>query len=106
MSVKNGIRPVALLHNGDLFNDLLQVRLHRNLFNGHNLPRLFMMRLEHAAIRPAKGTVTQCISNCLVHDKLRQQHKMFAGTLRLEIKAIYNSLLEMLALNEVQQSKH
>lgn len=45
--------PVALLHDGDFLDDLLQVRLHRNLFDGHNLPGLFIMSFKHTAIRAA-----------------------------------------------------
>lgn len=46
--------PVTLLHNGDFLDDLLKIGLHRNLFNGDNLPGLFIMGFEHTAIRPAE----------------------------------------------------
>lgn len=45
--------PVTLLHNGDFLDDLLKIRLHRNLFDGYNLPGLFIMGFKHTAIRPA-----------------------------------------------------
>lgn len=44
--------PVALLHDGDLLNDLLKVRLHGDLFDCHDLSRLFVMSFKHAAVRP------------------------------------------------------
>lgn len=46
-------RPVTLLHDGDFLDDLLKIRLHRNLFDGYNLPSFFIIGLKHAAIRPA-----------------------------------------------------
>lgn len=45
--------PVTLLHDGDLLDDLLQIRLHRNLFDGYDLPSFFIMSLKYAAVRPA-----------------------------------------------------
>lgn len=46
--------PVTLLHDGDLLDDLLKVRLHRNLFDGDDLARLLVVGFEHGAIRPAQ----------------------------------------------------
>lgn len=45
--------PVTLLHDGDFLDNFLKIWLHRNLFNGHNLPSLFIMCFEHTSIRPA-----------------------------------------------------
>lgn len=45
--------PVTLLHDGDFLNDLLQIRLYRNLFDGNNLPRFLIIGLEYTTIRPA-----------------------------------------------------
>lgn len=42
--------PVTLLHYGYLLYNLLQVRLHRNLFDCNHLTRLFMNSFEHTAI--------------------------------------------------------
>lgn len=42
--------PVTLLHDGNLLNDFLQVRLDRNLLDGHYLTRLLMDGLKHTAI--------------------------------------------------------
>lgn len=44
---------VALLHNGDLLDDLLEVSIHRHLFDGQYLPRLLMQCLVNTAIGPA-----------------------------------------------------
>jgi len=46
--------PVALLHDGDFLDDLLKIRLHRNLFDGYNLPRFFIISLKYTTIRPAE----------------------------------------------------
>lgn len=53
--------PVTLLHYGYFFYDFLQVRFHRNLFNGNNLPRFFMDGFEHAAIRTRKQNIKQTL---------------------------------------------
>lgn len=45
--------PVTLLHDGDFLDDLLKIRLHRNLFDGYDLPRLFIMCFKHTSVRPA-----------------------------------------------------
>lgn len=45
--------PVTLLHDGDLLDDLLKVRLHRNLFDGDDIARLLVVGFEHGAVRPA-----------------------------------------------------
>lgn len=45
--------PVTLLHDGDFLDDLLKIRLHRNLFDGYDLPSFFIMGLKYAAVRPA-----------------------------------------------------
>lgn len=44
--------PITLLHYGYLFNDLLKVRLNRNLLDCNNLASFFMDSFEHAAIGP------------------------------------------------------
>jgi hypothetical protein len=33
---------VTLLHNGDFLDDLLEIRVHRNLLDGQDLPRLLV----------------------------------------------------------------
>lgn len=47
--------PITLLHYGYLFNDLLKVRLNRNLLDCNNLAGFFMDSFEHAAIGPVQG---------------------------------------------------
>lgn len=42
--------PITLLHDGNLLDDFLQIRLDRNLLDGHHLTRLLMDGLKHAAI--------------------------------------------------------
>ena len=43
--------PVTLLHNTDLFDNVLEVRVYWDLFDGQQLPRLFMHGLVHCPIR-------------------------------------------------------
>lgn len=42
--------PVTLLHDGNLLDDLLQIRFDRNLLDGHHLARLLMDGFKHTAI--------------------------------------------------------
>lgn len=49
------IQPVTLLHDGNLLDDLLQIRLYRNLLDGHHLARLLVYGFEHTAIRSRKS---------------------------------------------------
>lgn len=42
--------PVTLLHDGDLLDDLLQIRLHRNLLDSHHLARLLVNGFKNTAI--------------------------------------------------------
>lgn len=58
-----GASPVTLLHDGNLFDDLLQVRLHRDLLDGHNLPSLFIVGLKYTAIGPAYKTGVKTLFN-------------------------------------------
>lgn len=61
-----GASPVTLLHDGDLFDDLLQVRLHRDLLDGHNLPSLFIVGLKYTAIGPAYKTGVKTLFNIFI----------------------------------------
>lgn len=54
--------PVTLLHYGYFLYDLLQVRFHRNLFNGNNLTRFFMDGFEYTAIRTRKQNIEQVLN--------------------------------------------
>lgn len=42
--------PVTLLHDGDLLDYLLQIRLHRNLLDSHHLARLLVNGFKNTAI--------------------------------------------------------
>ena len=48
--VLDDIWAVTLLHDGDLLDDLLKVCIHRHLFDGQHLPRVFVQGLVHTAI--------------------------------------------------------
>lgn len=48
--VLDNVRRVTLLHDGNFFDDLLQVGVHRHLFDGQNLARFFVHCLENRAI--------------------------------------------------------
>lgn len=41
---------ITLLHNGDFLDDLLQICVHRNLFDGQDLARFLVKRFVNAAI--------------------------------------------------------
>lgn len=57
--------PITLLHYGDLFNNLLQIRLNRNLLNCNDLTSLFVDSFEHTAI----GSVARKIDTGLEYHK-------------------------------------
>lgn len=50
--------PVTLLHYTNLFDDILEVRIHWDLFDGQQLPRLLVHCLVHCSIGP-EGVQTQ-----------------------------------------------
>jgi len=48
--ILNDVLTVALLHYADLLDNLLQVRINRNLLDGQHLARLLVLSLKHTAI--------------------------------------------------------
>ena len=73
MNLKPEHTPVTLLHDGDLLDDLLQVGLYRNLLDGHNLPCLLIVGLEHTAIGP-DDTQTQTLWDA--HQRYLHAHRL------------------------------
>lgn len=50
--VPHHMRTITLLHDGNLLDDFLEIRIHGNLFDGKDLARLLVDGLVNAAIRP------------------------------------------------------
>ena len=46
----DNIRTDALLHDGDLLDDVLKVSVHRDLLDGEHLLALLVQSLEHGAV--------------------------------------------------------
>lgn len=67
--------PVTLLHDGDLLDDLLQIRLHRNLLDSHHLARLLVNGFKNTAIgtRHTNNITSPCIHNANRVLPFRQQ---------------------------------